>query len=116
MRLLNNLTNDTQQILTIVLEDGTPIPASLQYISNQQGWFISLSHPLLTLTNRRIVASPNMLRAFREIIPFGLACTTTDGYEPIYVDDFSSARASLYTLNKQDIIIVESTILSGQQI
>ncbi len=52
-----------------------------------------------------------MLRQFRNIIPFGLACVIADGFEPVYQDDFTSGRASLYLLNEADVAEVETLII-----
>jgi hypothetical protein len=51
-----------------------------------------------------------MLRAFRNILPFGLACTVADGMEPVFLTDFSEGRASIYLLQAEDIDTVEAFI------
>ncbi len=111
MRQITSLTDDASQILTLVLEDGTRVNMTIQYVPNQEGWFYSLTYGAFIVNNRRLVNSPNMLRQFRNIIPFGLACTVLDGYEPVYQNDFTSARVSLYTLTTQDVLDVEDLII-----
>lgn len=112
MKLINELTNEAKQTLQFILDDGSVINFSMQYIDNQQGWFYSFSHSTsgFSVNNRRMVTSPNMIRAFREILPFGFMCFTTDGQEPIFQSDFSSGRAKFYLLNAADVILAEEVI------
>ena len=107
-----NLTQDPNQNITIVLGDGSTIAITFNYYANQQGWFYNLNYNngQFVANGRRVVASPNMLSAFQNIIPFGLAVTTTDGYEPIFIDDFATGRASLFVLEADDVAITEAAI------
>lgn len=110
MKQLSSITGDPQQILNIVLDDGSRVEMFLSYWPQQSGWFYSLTYGNFSVANRRMVVSPNMLRQFRSIVPFGLCCTVIDGYEPIYQDDFSNGRASLYVLNAEDVLSTEELI------
>lgn len=112
MKQITSISDSAKQTMSVVLDDGKKVDISLEYISNQKGWFMSLIYgSVLTLNGYRITTSPNMLRKFRGVIPFGMACATTDGQEPIYKDDFSSGRAKLYILNSSDITYVEETVI-----
>jgi len=83
---------------------------NISYWAQQQGWYYNFTHPLLTQGWRRMVSSPNMLRQFRGFINFGLYLNTSDGYEPVFLEDFASGRAQLYQLNAQDIVSCETLI------
>lgn len=112
MKKIGTITDAPNQNLVIVLDDGTKINLVLNYYSNQSGWFFSLNYnnSQFVVNNRRLVTSPNMLYAFQNIIPFGLAVTTTDGYEPIFIDDFITGRASFYVLNQADVLLITTAI------
>ena len=111
MKTLSCLSNDAKQTFAFSLNDGSRVSFSFEYISANQGWFMSLSYGnKLTIRRRRVVTSPNMIRAFRDIIPFGVSCSTTDGHEPIYKDDFTSKRAVVCVLQGDDIPISEEII------
>jgi len=77
---------------------------------------MSLVYGTFVLNNYRVVVSPNCLRAFRGVIPFGIACDTTDGYEDLFINDFSNGRASLYLLNSDDVKSVEDIIQNVSQV
>lgn len=112
MRIINAISNSPNQQIVLVLDDGTKLSMTLNYLANQQGWFYSLNYnnSQWVVNNRRIVTSPNMLRAFRNIIPFGLAITCSDGNEPVFIDDFSDGRVKLYLLDASDVLTVEGLI------
>lgn len=110
MQLITAITNDPIQTLGIILDDGSTVQMQLNYIPAQQGWFYSLTYGEFEANLMRIVNSPNMIRKFRNIIPFGMACTTIDGYEIINQSDFVSGRASMFVLNNTDVMEVETII------
>lgn len=112
MNRIESINSNPRQNLAVVLDDGSKITLTIHYSTNQRGWYYEISYGDKILNNRRIVTSPNMLRQFRNILPFGLACSTKDGYEPVFIDDFNNERASLYILNEEDVISVEEFLTS----
>ena len=111
MKLIDSLTSDANQVIRVALDDGSKIDLSLSYLQNQSGWFYSIKYgSILTINNKRLVNSPNMLRQFKNFLPFGLACLVTDGFEPVYIDDFTKGRALVYVLNATDVLTAETVI------
>ena len=100
MNIVSNLTNNPNQAFSLTIYDGTVASFNLSYWSNQQGWYYNFSHPLLSQGWRRLINSPNLLRQFRNVINWGLYCSVSDGYEPIFINDFTSGRVNLYLLNQ----------------
>lgn len=114
MKLIDALTSDANQSVSVVLDDGTKVDLTFNYKESQQGWFYTLVYgAVLTINNRRLVNSPNMLRQFRGILPFGIACIVNDGLEPVYIDDLSNGRVSVYIMNPTDVATVEDTTIPG---
>lgn len=103
MNLISTITNDPNQTMTIILDDGSSMDFTLRYVAGLKGWYYSFTWGAFSFLNRRLVVNPNMLRIYKGILTFGLACYTKDNYEPIYIDDFSSGRAQFYTLNQIDV-------------
>lgn len=114
MTFINTITDNPNQKLTLQTLDGDLITLFINYFEGQQGWFYSFTYGSLTINNRRLTASPNMLRSLRLLIPFGFACITSDGYEPIFKEDFQNGRAKFYLLNSTDMAIVEDMIKYAQ--
>ncbi len=104
MFLIQQVTNNPNQKQTLVLQDGTSLTMTIQFIPMQYGWFITeLTYQNFTLQGLRIMVSPNMLHQFRNQIPFGLACFSAANREPSQQDDFSSGAATLYLLSAAEV-------------
>jgi hypothetical protein len=110
MLKITTLTDSPYQTAVLKLESGISLQFTLRYFYNQQGWYYSFTYGSYTLNNRRMVNSGNMISQIQNIVPFGLACLLTDPYEPVFIDDFSSGRATLYTLNPSDVALFNSTL------
>ena len=97
-------TQDSCQKQVLLLSDGTSISLAMNYIPNQYGWFIQeITYQTLTVKNLRMVVSPNILQQFKNQIPFGLACFTTDGMESTQQQDLNSNYAILYILTPDEV-------------
>lgn len=107
MFLLNNLGNEPKQKLTMMLDDNTRLVLSFEYRENQQGWFFGFSYGDTNCQNIRLTTSYNVLRAYRNWLPFGLRCDTVDEGEPIDIDDFVTGYANVYLLTRDDIRAIE---------
>lgn len=111
---IQNLTNNSRQKQTLFLPDGTFILIEIYFIEMQQGWFItSLQYGDFSVSGLRICNSPNLLRQFKNQIPFGLACFSTAEREPSLVDDFLSSNSQLFILTESEVQEYED-YLSGQ--
>lgn len=110
MRQVDIITDEPWQVMILRLDNGQNLNFEIRYSYNQAGWFYNLKYGDVQINGRRVVNSINMLRAFRNVLPFGLACNITDKYEPVFIDDFKNGRATLYTLNEADVASIEALI------
>ena len=114
MKLIQNVTADPTQQQTLILDDGTRIDFTMYFRPMMYGWFFEkLVYGDFVLNSSRIVTSPNMLQQYKNVIPFGIACYTSDKQEPKLLQDFSSGYAKLYLLSAAEVIQL-SEYLSGQ--
>lgn len=113
MKIISQITTDAIQNFSSALDDGSSFNITIQFIPQQLGWFITnLTYGTFILNGFRIVTSPNMLRQFKNQIPFGLACSVVGNREPTFQQDFASGNATLYILNSTDVQSFED-FLSG---
>lgn len=99
MYIVQQITSDPFQVQTLVLPDGTTTMITMLFVPMQFGWFITnLTYGSFVLNGVRISNSPNILNQFRNQIPFGLACYSTQNREPMLQQDFSSGASILYIL------------------
>lgn len=110
MYLIQQVTSDPLQRQTLILNDGTSLTITIYFRPLQYGWFITeLVYGSFTLQGLRITVSPNMLRQFKNQIPFGLGCFGNNvKREPTLQQDFSSGAFSLYILSAAEVLSFES--------
>lgn len=107
------ITEDSSQSFNLRGEKGEAIGFSLRYLPRIRTWVFDIINGTFTLTGAALVNSPNVLRNYRNNLTFGLLCTSTDGLDPAYLDDFINGRVNLFLLNQADIAAVEATYFPG---
>lgn len=114
MLLIQEFSNEPKQQHTLVLPDGSRFTVNFEFKPQQTGWFITeLTYGSFILRNLRITTNPNILHQFKNLLPFGLGCYVQDNQEAVLPEDFSSGRAKLYVLTRDEVELYEE-ILSGQ--
>lgn len=114
MLLLQSISADAKQKVTLVLPDGTSMLLRIRFMSQQDGWVIDeLTRETLTIHGMRICVSPNLLHQYRNTMPFGLACFSKDNREPTQQEDFSSGAAKLYILTQAEVAYFQG-VLTGE--
>jgi hypothetical protein len=113
MKYIGTITSDPKQNIKIITDDGSKISLTLEYRSMRQGWYYSLVWGSFEVNNRRLVTGYNILRQFRNILPFGFSVTVNNspkGNEAVFQEDFVNGRAQFYLLNSEDVAAVEEKI------
>lgn len=114
MTKITGLTQNASQKFTISDPNGGGnISVTLTYRPRVRGWFIDFTFKTFILNGYKITRGPNILSKFRNVIPFGLAVTVSDNYEPFLINDFSSSRVSLFLLTTAEVDEVISLIAQG---
>jgi len=104
MYLIQQITSYPYQTQTLILPNGNSLTLTIRFAPMQYGWFITnLTYFDFVLNGMRICNSPNMLYQFKNNLPFGLACYSTQNREPSLQQDFSSGASSLYILNADEV-------------
>ena len=116
MNLIDNLTDDPTQLTSLDLGDGTFALVALIYRPTVQRWSMSVLRGTFEIDGLNLCVSPNTLNQWQNVIPFGIACLSADGLDPMFVDDFISGRISFYLLNAADVAIFESSFFQQGQI
>ena len=117
MQIISGITDAPCQIFSLAIPDGSTANITIAYRPEQQGWFFDLywnaKSPQFQILGRRITTFPNLLRQFETQLSFGLACVTSDGYEPLNLNDFQSGYATFYLLDQTDMATIESSVFVG---
>ena len=116
MKQITTLTASANQQVSVVLEDKSLATLTLTFRPRIQRWTLDASYNSNAKKAAGLMLSvhPNLLRAFRNTWPFGLAVVSTDGADPFRQDDFTTGRISLYILDQTgsstDVSDVEEAI------
>lgn len=96
--------------MTLVLDDGSFVYWYIEYVAQQQGWFANFQRGDWAVNGLRLTTGPNMLRQWRDIVPFGLGILTAGNVEPLNITDFVDGTATVYLLEAADVVESEATL------
>jgi hypothetical protein len=113
MRFLNKITAKAHQRFFLKGNPNQNITMTLRYMPTQEAWFMDVQYESFSLYGLRVTYSPNLLRKYRNKLPFGFYCGTNDGQDPFFIDDFSTDRARLYLLSPDDVALMERAFFNG---
>jgi hypothetical protein len=113
MTTLVGLTTQPKQQIAFVLPDGSQVSMLLQYRPQQMGWFFDLTWQNITINGGRLACFPNILRQWRNLLPFGLACVTNTGSEPLNLADLADGTILLVVLSSDDLVSIEAAAFPG---
>lgn len=108
MYQITSLGNEPKQEIVMIVSDNIRVPFTFEYKPNQLGWFFGFQYGDVNYQNIRLTTSYNILRAYRNWLPFGLRCDTADDQEPMDREDFLTGYAKVYLLTEQDVNTIES--------
>lgn len=113
MNQIDNITDDASQVTSPVLDDGSVVTIALRFLPAIERWVMDVAYGEFTANNLAVVVSPNMLRQWSATLPFGLACLTSNGIDPINVDDFQNGNASLFVLTADEVATLEAEVFEA---
>ena len=107
MNLIDRLTDAAIQTSILTGNPNQRITFSVRFLASQQLWVADILWNEFSLYGITLLNAPNVLRSYRNLIPFGLMCTTTDDQDPYTLDAFSSGYAKLYLLTADEVEAIE---------
>ena len=110
MNLLNEITDDPKQKMTVVTPQGDEFDFYLEFRETQGLWFCNIGFKDTVINGLGLVCGQNILRQWKNILPFGLAVGSSDVADPYYIDDFVNSRIQVYVLTEDEVKWVEETI------
>lgn len=110
MRILDKLTNAPSQRYTVITDAGDQVFLTLRYMPTQQSWIVGIAWSEFEVNGLTMVASPNLLRGYMNVLPFGLMVVTDGAIEPSYLDDFTSGRVKVYIMSTDDVEFTEARL------
>ena len=112
MQLIENITSAVKQKMTLLLENNEKAEFKLHYNGRMQAWFFSFTYKDISISNLKVCLHPNILRQFRNIIPFGISFVSNSLVEPFQDVSFSKGICEMYLLTQEEVIAIEEEIYS----
>ena len=111
---IEGFTSSPKQEKTIILPDDTEFTILLRFVDSQFGWFIDdITYADFNVKGIKIVRSLNLLDQWRNVIPFGIACLSSEEREPYFIEDFERDFCSLFLLINNDKRVLEDFLKTG---
>lgn len=112
MLYIDSITSDAFQNFTLTGIPGVQVGILLSYRPRVQQWYMDVTWNTFTANGLAVVCSPNLMRQWKNILPFGLACAGTNELDPYLLTDFENQVQSIYLLDSADVAAVESAYYS----
>lgn len=107
MQLITQLTDNPMQTMKLVLDTKELVQFDLRFMPTQRSWYCNIIYKEIELYGLKVALFPNILRHFKNMLPFGIAFTANDHVEPFKLDDFTSGRVQMYVLNQDEVEQIE---------
>ena len=107
MLYINKITGDASQQLTLIGIPTVQVGMTLRFMPRIQRWEMGVTWNDFDVEGIGVVCSMNLLRQFRNVIPFGISCITMNSLDPYRQQDFVNQVANLYLLTSADVAQVE---------
>ncbi len=112
MKQITTITDQPDQKMILVLDNNDTADFRLYFSARQQAWYYDFTYKNLTCNCSKVVLTPNSLRQFKRIIPFGIAFSSQSYVEPFQLTDFSSGRVQMYVLSANEVQEIEESIFN----
>ncbi len=86
---------------------------TLTYRPTVQRWVVNISDGTFEVDGINLCVSPNIMRPWKNVVPFGIMCLSIDGLDPFFIDDFSSGRVTMYLLSAADVAAFEASFFGS---
>lgn len=88
---IDNLKSTANQTSTATLADGSTVTLTFKYRPTIQRWTVDVLYKNFIANGVGLSTHPNLLRIWRDVIPFGLQVVTVDGTDPFMASDLDTS-------------------------
>lgn len=109
MKLIEGITQDYKQKLFLTIDNYGYAELTLKFNPNQVSWFFDLVWQDFSTYNQKLTLAPNVLRQYKDVLPFGLFCLNDNNVDPCTIDAFTNDTA-LFLLEEADVEDFETRV------
>jgi hypothetical protein len=107
MRQIVTLNDAYKQTFRFSIEGYDAVEIALEFKPLQYAWFMNLTWGEFSLYGERVAVSPNLLRQFSHLLPFGILITGVDAIDPFANDSWLNGWG-FYMLDETDMADIEA--------
>lgn len=107
MQKINLKTSSLQNLQVPIQGTRTNVDLTFRFMPTQMSWYFDFEVDNVSYTGHKLVLGENILRNYKNIIPFGLRVVAEADIEPYAIDDLASGRVSIYILDKDEVKLIE---------
>ena len=108
---IQGITSDVYQTFDIDIPNKSEkVFFTLRYLPTQMAWYMNFEYGNVKVNGLKLTLSPNLLRSYRNIIPFGLSVFSEDSVYPLEVDAFETERVKIYILAEDYVNNLEESL------
>lgn len=112
MLLINEFTDNPTQSCSFPLETRESVDFKMFFLPTQKSWYFNIKYKEFECNGNKLVLGANILRCFKNRIPFGLMVQAGNGIEPYKLDDFTTGRVKVYVLSADEVKQVENAVFN----
>jgi hypothetical protein len=106
---ITGTTADYRQKMFINITNFGAAELVLQFKPNQYAWYFDLTWQEFSVKNQQLTMSANILRQYKNILPFGIMCFNNSTIDPIVVEAFV-LDTKLYLLDSAEVVAIEADL------
>jgi len=110
MQELTELTNEANQEHIVKVITGELFTLQLFYLHRSESWYANIIYNDVVLNGIKINQSINVLRQYKNILPFGIACYSDYNTDPFLLEDFAQDNYFLSILTSNEVVELENKI------
>ena len=107
MRKITILNDSPKQTFKYNIDGYDAVEIYLEFKPQQYSWFFNLTWGTFKLFGERVAVSPNLLRQFKDLLPFGIMIEGENALDPFEIDSWIN-KNNFYFLTSDEVLTVES--------
>lgn len=112
MYRIMDLNGQPKQQIKVIVANNRVLKIDFTYSENQKCWFFDFDYNNGKFISKghKLSNCPNIIRQYKNTLPFGIACYVIDGLEPWFLNDFVTGRVQFYILEKAEVQSLEQNL------
>jgi hypothetical protein len=112
VRQITAITNEPKQRMSFPIDCYDDAILTLEFKPNQYAWFFNLEWQSFAVFNQQLVFAPNVLRQYKNVLPFGFAVMSTNFQDPMTDDAFTPTH-QIFILDADEVAELEGLFYGG---